>query len=113
MTTSRDINTLLYGKCTSCLSPDGVIYHDPPYASVYYCPKCAQRQALYQAGQDQLEMLVREGVQAWLSVWGAIPGMVDLGEQLRHIGDKLEEEFKVASSAQESTQSAPMPEAIS
>lgn len=92
--TDRLDHTPTYAACDSCGAPDGVIYHHPEGHTEHYCARCAQRYALYTAAYDQLEAQVRDVVTAWRTIWGTLPGVIDLREQLGQIGIKLDEERK-------------------
>lgn len=79
--------------CDSCGTPEGVIYFYPAGNAEHFCSRCAQRYALYTAAYEQLEHQIRRAVEAWLPIWGNLPGITDLGEQLNQIGHKLQDEF--------------------
>ena len=83
-----------YAPCDSCGAENGVIYHHPEGPTEHYCPRCAQRHALYAAAYDQLEAQVRETVKAWETIWGNLSSTPDFGELLGQIGHKLDEEHK-------------------
>lgn len=83
-----------YAPCDSCGAANGVIYHHPEGPSEHYCPRCAQRYALFTAAYDQLEAQVRETVEAWNTIWSSVPGMPDLDELLGQIGHTLTAEQK-------------------
>ncbi|AFD25912.1 hypothetical protein [Deinococcus gobiensis] len=94
----------LYGVCDSCGAPNGIPYHYPTGAIEYLCTRCAQRRAIYDAAYDQLELQVRGVVSAWLSVWGTLPGVVDLHEHLLQIGAKVEADYKAGTFPPEGVQ---------
>ncbi len=97
----------LLGECDSCGAANGVIFHHPDGQQEHYCPRCAQRYALYNAAYDQLEAGIREVVEAWVSIWGTIPGVVDLHEQLRQIGAQVEADYKTGCFDREGVQPFP------
>ncbi|MFB9995526.1 hypothetical protein ACFFLM_26700 [Deinococcus oregonensis] len=86
----------LSGECSNCTAPHAVLYFDPPYSPHYLCPECFRRQTLYDGANAQLELLLREAVAAWQSVWGETYPRPDLGERFHNLGDKLEEEEEAA-----------------
>lgn len=101
----------LYGECDACGAANGVAYHHPEGDVGHYCPRCAQRHAVYATAYAQLEAQVRSTVEAWLSVWGTLPGVVDLHEQLLQIGAKVEADYKAGTFPAEGVQAAPIPNA--
>ncbi|UQN04968.1 hypothetical protein [Deinococcus sp. QL22] len=82
----------LTGKCFNCEAPHAVLYFDPPYAPFHLCPECFRRHALYDAAYGQLELLIRESVAAWISVWGETFRRPDLGERFRHMAEVFDGE---------------------
>lgn len=97
----------LTAPCDSCGASDGLLIHTYGNCAEHYCKRCAQRNALYTAAYDNLELLVRQAVAAWLPVWGDLPGVIDLHEQLGQIGGKLEDEWKAGAFDQEGVQTFP------
>lgn len=81
-----------------------MIYHHREGHVEHYCPRCAQRYALYDTAYFQLEAQVRLAVEAWVGIWGTSPGIIDLSEQLGQIGGKLLDEYKAGTLAQEGVQ---------
>lgn len=87
-------NLALHAPCDMCGAPEGVLIFDNGHVSEHQCRECARRHAVYTAAYDNLELLIRQAVKAWLPQWGDLPGIVDLGEQLGQIGFKLREEAR-------------------
>lgn len=76
-----------------CGAPNAVLIFDNGHVSDHQCRACAHRHSLYTAAYENLELLIRQAVKAWLPIWGDLPGVIDLGEQLNQIGHKLHDEL--------------------
>lgn len=77
----------LNGRCSHCGGQHGFLTSDFKGHTEYLCRPCARQQALWESGYRQLNLRVREVIDAWAAVWGDVEGIGDIPELLEWIGN--------------------------